>query len=364
MGSTEESAVDPLADVLELRERCRAEGLDFMVHADAAWGGYFASMLREDDEAAPAAPAGDAPRLAMSRYVVDQYVRLGDADSITVDPHKAGYVPYPAGGLCYRNSALRNLVSFTAPVVYHNTADPTVGIYGVEGSKPGAAAAAVYLSHRVIRPTRAGYGKILGECLFGSKRLYCRLVTLRDERFAVTPVHRLPAEKAGQPAARVEEQVEFIRQRVVGRSDADLLADPEAMALFQELGSDQVIVPFALNPREPDGRPNRSVARANALNARVFEILSIKPGEDVNTKDLIVTSSRFEPRVYGPAFMRTFRARMGLEGDEDIPIDFLVSTTMDPWLRESGDWSFLEVIERALRAAAHRALDDERAGHR
>jgi hypothetical protein len=32
-----------------------------------------------------------------------------------------------------------------------------VGIYGIEGSKPGAAAASIYLSRKVIRPTQAGY---------------------------------------------------------------------------------------------------------------------------------------------------------------------------------------------------------------
>ena len=35
----------------------------------------------------------------MDDYVVRQYLVLGEADSITVDPHKAGYIPYPAGGL-------------------------------------------------------------------------------------------------------------------------------------------------------------------------------------------------------------------------------------------------------------------------
>ena len=39
---------------------------------------------------------------------------------------------------------MRNLVSLKAPVVYHGGVDPTVGVYGVEGSKPGAAAAAIY----------------------------------------------------------------------------------------------------------------------------------------------------------------------------------------------------------------------------
>lgn len=50
-------------------------------------------------------------------------------------------------------------------VVYHGGVDPTVGVYGIEGSKPGAAAAGVYLSHRVIRTDETGYGKILGKCI-------------------------------------------------------------------------------------------------------------------------------------------------------------------------------------------------------
>ena len=41
-----------------------------------------------------------------------------------------------------------------------------MGIYGLEGSKPGAAVAAVYLSHKVIRPTRSGYGQIHRKALF------------------------------------------------------------------------------------------------------------------------------------------------------------------------------------------------------
>jgi hypothetical protein len=42
--------------------------------------------------------------------------------------------------LCYRNGAMRDLIAFTASVVYHGGVDPTVGVYGIEGSKPGAAA--------------------------------------------------------------------------------------------------------------------------------------------------------------------------------------------------------------------------------
>ena len=179
IGSTEESAVDPLAGLLALRERFRARGLNFAIHADAAWGGYFRAMLR--DEETPDRRCG-VPVAALSPYVRAQYEALPEADSITVDPHKGGYVPYPAGALCYRDVAWRDAISLRAPVVFHSQTEPTVGVYGVEGSKPGASAAAVWLAHRVIRPDRNGYGRILGQCMWTSKRLFCRLATLDEPR--------------------------------------------------------------------------------------------------------------------------------------------------------------------------------------
>lgn len=45
IGSTEEGAVGPLRKMLALRQRFQAYGMSFLVHADAAWGGYFATML-------------------------------------------------------------------------------------------------------------------------------------------------------------------------------------------------------------------------------------------------------------------------------------------------------------------------------
>ena len=123
IGTTEESQVDPLNGILAIREKYRQQGMEFAIHADAAWGGYYKTMLNSNDDSNPVyfkLMNEDAiVALPMSNYVTEQYKVLQLSDSITIDPHKSGYVPYPAGGLCYRNSAMRNLVSFTAPVVYH-----------------------------------------------------------------------------------------------------------------------------------------------------------------------------------------------------------------------------------------------------
>ncbi len=359
IGSTEESAVDPLEGLLQLRERYRARGLNFAIHADAAWGGYFRTMLR---------PAGahdercGVPTYAMSDYVKRQYAVLGQADSITVDPHKGGYIPYPAGALCYRNAAMRDAVSLQAPVVFHSQAEPTVGIYGVEGSKPGSAAAAVWLAHRVIRPDQSGYGRILGQCMWTSKRLFCRLHTLEDHRFRVTLFNATPAERARRPDDELAAERAAIRRFVdVDNAGLEALleADPASRALFTSLGSDQVILAFALNFKQPDGRMNPDLARSNAFNDRVFQFCSlIDPREDMSGLELVLTSSRFEPAVYGHNFVDAFCRRLGVLPQAELGVDFLISTTMDPWTTETAGGDFLATIVQALTRAAHRALDE------
>lgn len=57
--------------------------------------------------------------------------------------HRSGYCPYPAGGLCYRDGRMRYLVTWTSPVIFREAdanKGESIGVYGVEGSKPGAAA--------------------------------------------------------------------------------------------------------------------------------------------------------------------------------------------------------------------------------
>ena len=68
---------------------------------------------------------------------------------VTIDPHKAGFCPYPAGALLYRNGTMKGFITLAAPEVFHSPNDLNVGVYGLEGSKPGAAACGVLLSHEV-----------------------------------------------------------------------------------------------------------------------------------------------------------------------------------------------------------------------
>lgn len=401
LGTTEHSAVDSLTDVLELRERYRRRGVEFAVHVDAAWGGYFASMLRERPWQAPtsgangaASAAAAAPRAAttvqdahgaqpyraedvMSRHALRQYAVLHHADTVTVDPHKAGYMPYPAGALCYRDAAMRELISLKAPIVYHGEADPSVGLYGIEGSKPGAAAAAALLSHRVIRPDESGYGKILGRTLFNAARFYAAIARMDrtqlkrsdDEetrwrsRFLVAPLHRTPHERGGgRPSDRRRENDHL--DQIVKASNDDLLKamhrDAELQALFRELGGDQNIVPYAFNffvrRRDPNGRlvwlPNQDVRLLNLLNASIFDRLSVYPGEDAGDVPLIVTASAFDPARHGEAVVRDFLRRLRVDVPDGTPVatpvKYLVSTIANPWLSDTEKGSRIPALVEHL----------------
>ncbi len=354
IGTTEESAVDRLDSLIMIRETYRKQGLEFAIHADAAWGGYFASMLNSADESDPTSfklLSEDAlAQLPMSTHDINQYKSLKFVDSITIDPHKAGYVPYPAGGLCYRNSAMRNLVSFTAPVIYHSDVEPTVGIYGVEGSKPGAAAAAVYFSHKVIRPNTNGYGKILGACLFNAKRLYAALVCLNIQKlpFFVEMLVPIPAVQQGESPANIQKQYEFIRDRIVNKTNQQIQADPEAFALFQRLGGDQTILTYMFNFYTTNSSKNPDIIKLNALNTAVYQAFSFKapiPGKPLpKPPEIVVTSSSFTLENYGHELMDNLRKRLGIVGGQDQPIDFIISTIMNPWLSQTLKGSFIPEI--------------------
>jgi len=371
IGSTEESAVDPLADVIEIRNEFRQRGLDFNIHADAAWGGYHASTIRTDAEVNPDLAAeqfqtmrfrgaGPAPRcFKPSAYVQAQLTALREADSITVDPHKSGYIPYPAGALCYRNEHMRDLVSISAPYIVHGD-EPTMGIYGVEGSKPGAAAAAVFLSHSVIRPSESGYGAIIGAAMFNCKRLYCRLMTMDDEISVCVPVPRLPEERQDVPnPKRVAVEKGRIKE-IDQESNAAIQSRGWMLDFLMDLGPDQNILTYAFNFKI-NGKRNASLAKLNEFNKRLYEHLSIKPNKDIYDRTLIVSTTDFTEETYGKEFIRSYKERLGVGRSRGTTITVLRSVVMDPWLTETyyadrQSPSFLDVIEAEFRKAISEIL--------
>ena len=127
--------------------------LDFLVHCDGAWGGYFCTMIREpqvQSQRQATADEGFVPELPLSLFVQKQLNRMKDVDTITLDPHKSGFCTYPAGAIAYRkariNDVVSSMVEADTPYYYGSV---NLGNWGIEGSKPGNSAAAVYLANKV-----------------------------------------------------------------------------------------------------------------------------------------------------------------------------------------------------------------------
>jgi tyrosine decarboxylase/aspartate 1-decarboxylase len=86
MGTTASGSVDPLPDILALRER-----YSFRVHADAAYGGYFTLAQNLGDHAKAA------------------FARITEVDSIVIDPHKHGLQPYGCGCVLFHDPRVGRL---------------------------------------------------------------------------------------------------------------------------------------------------------------------------------------------------------------------------------------------------------------
>ncbi len=184
-GTTEESAVDRLDQLLEVRRRAEQElGMGFHLHSDACYGGYAAALSwRADGTRRPASEIQadldlDWPDDAWCAAIA----ALGSADSVSIDPHKLGYVPYPAGAFLLEDRRARDLVAVDPPyLVPPRTAlegdgeERFIGRFILEGSKPGAAAAAVWLSHKVLPLDERGYGWLVGRTMRGARQLHAAL---------------------------------------------------------------------------------------------------------------------------------------------------------------------------------------------
>ena len=160
LGTTAAGAIDPLPAILALAKRHEVR-----VHVDAAYGGYFtlAGNLTSETRAA--------------------FDRIGDADSIVVDPHKHGLQPYGCGCVLFRDPAVGRVYRHDSPYTYFSSGDLHLGEISLECSRPGAAAVALWTTLRLLPLEPGGeFARGLEACRAAALLLHEELA--RDERFA------------------------------------------------------------------------------------------------------------------------------------------------------------------------------------
>jgi glutamate/tyrosine decarboxylase-like PLP-dependent enzyme len=307
-GTTEEGAVDPLHRIEALRTRLREEGLTVWHHADAAFGGYLASALPRD---ADGVVLPYTPDHAFSEEVYRAVAALAEVDSVTIDPHKWGYVPYPGGAVLFRDYHVRDAVSYAAPYLPTDRAVGFGGFLGqwtIEGSRPGAPAVGAYLSQTVIPLDPTGHGALVTNCVAANRTL---VAALRD-RFEGSPI-----------AFR-------------------MLAEP-----------DTVGVCFALVPDEG----TRSLADLNAFTRRVWERVSVDGRDDVGGYPFILSKTEIPASDYRSHLARMLPAPLAEEeGTLMLLRSFILNPFVEAW--NARDPSFADLFADFLHEVAMAAYPE------
>lgn len=160
VGTTEMSAVDPVDGMFDrLDEWERQRGWHVWRHIDAAYGGFFRSMVGGESRP-PLAPEVIAALEAMPR-----------ADSITIDPHKLGYVPYACGAFLTSDTQRYAVSAFDAPYLHRPELGAGKWASTLEGSRSAAGASATWLTAETLGLGPKGLGAILSTTISGRQVL-------------------------------------------------------------------------------------------------------------------------------------------------------------------------------------------------
>lgn len=159
IGTTATGSVDPLPELLELRER-----YGFRLHADAAYGGYFGLIENLSAETRRA------------------YDRLGEADSLVIDPHKHGLQPYGCGCVLFRDPSVGRFYKHDSPYTYFSSTELHLGEISLECSRPGAAAVALWATQKLLPLAKGGeFARMLSHGRIAALALHEKLRA--DKRF-------------------------------------------------------------------------------------------------------------------------------------------------------------------------------------
>jgi glutamate/tyrosine decarboxylase-like PLP-dependent enzyme len=131
-GTTLTGTIECADEFLKMRKRVSP----FFLHIDAATGG-FARLIPE---------------------LKEKMVAIDEADSVIVDPHKLGYVPYPCAAILFRNEEDFRILKALNTSPNLEEVMPTI-----EGSRPGTSAAAFWIAFRTLGFD--GYRKLISRCL-------------------------------------------------------------------------------------------------------------------------------------------------------------------------------------------------------
>lgn len=159
-GATELGSIDPIDEVQSVLDSyAQSSGHHIWHHVDAAFGGFFCSLLNTSNST------------ELSDQSIKNLESMNRATSITLDPHKLGYVPYSSGAILIREPRDYYFRAFESAPYIHFDQMTDRGPFTVEGSRSAAGAVATWLTEKTIGFQENGYSRILGRTLRIAQKL-------------------------------------------------------------------------------------------------------------------------------------------------------------------------------------------------
>ncbi len=348
LGTTEEGAIDPIHEIAALRDELGQKyNISFWFHVDAAWGGYMRSLLNHPDlnkskekMDLEKSYASYSDKLSVKeRYDIDinhetivkdvniewndpsvykALLSIQMADSITIDPHKLGYIPYPAGMISFKNGVVTEHIKQEAQYISDEKGGiknidslsqiTAVGPYIIEGSKPGAAAAACYLAHKAIPLDTHGHGKIIRTTLLNTKKL-CSYLDEHKNMFVELEEHLF--------------------------SDEEITDHPFTFQYLYE--PDSNVVCFIAKPMKFENGKlvdiDVSLKKLNQLNKKLYSKLSISDSSTPYRQEFFVSRTTFSESQYSYSSIKKLLEKLNVNQKEydQNGLFVLRSTVMNPW---------------------------------
>ncbi len=148
VGTTELGSIDQVNLIQQRLEHLKKErNWHLWHHVDAAYGGFFLTLKN-----------------SKSKFVLKSTQAslngIMQANSITIDPHKLGYVPYSSGAFLVRDKMEYNYHQYHTPYIdFNQTIDK--GAQTLEGSRSAGGSVSTYLMAKSIGLNANGFGRII-----------------------------------------------------------------------------------------------------------------------------------------------------------------------------------------------------------
>ncbi|MBE0639402.1 MAG: hypothetical protein IH598_12865 [Bacteroidales bacterium] len=214
LGSSKQGSIDPIDEIVDFRSKKESEGYSFVIHIDGAYGGYFPAVFKQNAESDEFSTDEDILNYlrekrnnlfycnnesTINNKWCEKIKAISKSDSIAIDPHKMGYIPYPAGSILFADTRMKDFISYepsylNKPTDSKDLGNAFLGQWTLEGSRPGAAAAACYLSNLVLPFNQSGHGQLIRNSMYAADIFWNSIKKFNEDvtinmEFQVNPLY-------------------------------------------------------------------------------------------------------------------------------------------------------------------------------